>query len=524
MSTAPPAQNTEQFFAKGQLHGPWPDVSTWGRMMPGPGAPASASTIVAVLAATVVAAVSLPLDQPGLGWLITALAGGIALLVARPATSAVPPLVIRPARRRRGDQLFWGVATIALLGVGTFRAAGWLFALCLLTATLTFALAIGAGRSIRAMLTTYLMAPRAILRSLPWLVRGLARMRRTGNGPAPIRIIATLAVSVVLLTVFGLLFASADPTFARLFDTILPDLRVDGMFRWIFICCLAAPVFGGAAFLLAAPPDLTELDHTEGRKVSRLEWAVPLSLLTLLFAAFVVVQLVPLFGGDRHVRTTAGLTYAEYARGGFWQLCFVTGLTLLVLAGAARWAPREAPADRTVFRAVLGPLTGLTLLIVASALIRMQAYIDIYGLTRLRLLVACCEVWFGVVLILVLLAGIRIRAPWLPRVAIATGVLALLGLAVANPDLMIARNQVDAPVGRIDVAYLSDLSPDAVPAVIELSDARDRSCVLYHLGLTIADSDWQAWNLGRSTAMDLIGNGAYPMDPDGCAALTRSGA
>ena len=38
---------------------------------------------------------------------------------------------------------------------------------------------------------------------------------------------------------------------------------------------------------------------------------------------------------------TDGLTYAEYARGGFWQLLVVTGLTLVVLAGAARWAPRE---------------------------------------------------------------------------------------------------------------------------------------------------------------------------------------
>ena len=43
---------------------------------------------------------------------------------------------------------------------------------------------------------------------------------------------------------------------------------------------------------------------------------------------------------------TDGLTYADYARGGFWQLLVVTGLTLVVLAGAARWAPRDTRADR----------------------------------------------------------------------------------------------------------------------------------------------------------------------------------
>jgi hypothetical protein len=520
MSVAPPAPQKEQTTVKGPLHGPWPDVRAWSDRMPGPGRPAAPRTVVAVAAATAVTALSLPFDQPGLGWLITAVAAAIALLVARPATGGIPPLVTRPAREPRWDQLLWGAAGVALLGVGTFRAAGWLFALCLCTATLTFALAIGAGRSMRAVVSTYLLAPTAILRAGPWMARGLALMRRPGGGPAPTRIAATVAVSIGLLTVFGMLFASADVAFANLFASMTPDIDVDGTFRIVFIACLAAPVLGGAAYLRVAPADLTELDRTEGRKVSRLEWAVPLSLLTMLFAAFVAVQLEVLFGGERHVRTTTGLSYADYARGGFWQLCFIIGLTLLVLAGAARWAPREAPADRAVFRAVLGPLTVLTLVIVASALIRMQVYIDTYGLTRMRLLVACCEVWFGVILILVLLAGIRIRAAWLPRAAIGAGVLALIGLAVANPDLRIAQNQMNRPADRIDVGYLSTLSPDAVPALTEL-DEPERFCVLYRIRLTMGENEWYEWNLGRSTARELIGK-LRPMIRDECSPVLWS--
>ncbi|WIM96474.1 DUF4173 domain-containing protein [Actinoplanes oblitus] len=484
--------------------------------MPGPARPASPSTVVAVGAATAVAALSLPLGQVGVGWLVTAVAGAIALLLARPAASTIPVLVPRTTAPVRRDRPVWAAATVALLGVGTFRAAGWLFALCLVTATITFALAIGGGRSMRAIATTYLMAPAAILRSAPWLARGLARMRRAGGGPAPVRIVGTLAVSVLLLVVFGLLFASASPAFADLIANILPSVRPDGVVRWVVVCAFTAPVLGGAAFLRAAPPNLTDLDRTEGRTVSRLEWAVPLGLLTLLFAMFVAVQLAVLFGGASHVRGTAGLTYAEYARGGFWQLCFVTGLTLVVLAGAARWAPRRAAGDRAVFRAVLGTLTVLTLVIVASALVRMQVYIDTYGLTRLRLLVACCEVWFGVILLLVLVAGIRIRAPWLPRAAIGAGVLALLGLAVANPDLLIARNQVDRPADRIDVGYLADLSLDAVPAIDDLADPVDRTCVLYQLSQNRGEDGWQTWNLGRATALTLIGDHPTPINPGRC--------
>ncbi|GAA2845164.1 hypothetical protein Acy02nite_46450 [Actinoplanes cyaneus] len=497
----------------------------WAGRLPGPAAPAAPGTVVAILAGTAVTALGLPLAQTGLGWLIAALAAAAALLVTRPATSSIPPLVSREQRASGWDRAAWGAATIALAAVGTFRAAGWLFALCLCTATLTFALALGGGRSMRAVVTTYLMGPVAILRSVPWLVSGLARWRRAdgaSGGPAPIRIVATAAVSAALLGVFGLLFASADDAFADVVGALLPDINVDSVFRWVFVSAVTAPLLSGAAYLRVAPPRLADLDRTEGRKVNRLEWAVPLGLLTLLFAAFVTVQLTVLFGGERHVSATAGLTYAGYARGGFWQLCIVTGLTLVVLAGAARWAPREAPGDRLALRVVLGALTLLTLVIVASALVRMQVYVDTYGLTRLRLLVACCEVWFGVVLLLVLLAGIRIRAPWLPRAAIATGVLALIGLAVANPDLRIAQNQLHRPADRIDIGYLATLSPDAVPAVAAMSGAADRSCILYLISLDMGEDDWRTWNLDRSRARDLIGDHPHPVNPDQCLS-TRYG-
>ena len=256
------------------------------------------------------------------------------------------------------------------------------------------------------------------------------------------------------------------------------------------------------------------MDRTEGRKVRRLEWAVPLGLLVLLFAGFVAVQLTVLFGGDRHVLDTDGLTYAGYARGGFWQLCTVTALTLLVLAGAARWAPREEAADRTLLRSILGALAGLTLVVVASALLRIYVYTGAYGLTRLRLLVACCEGWFGLVLVMVLVAGVWIRAPWLPRAAIAAGVLALLGLAVANPDAVIARHNLrqDRP---IDLAYLATLSPDAVPALAAIRDDAARDCVLGAIRDELGPDDWRGWNLGRVRARQILAE-QLPTPAAGC--------
>ncbi len=503
--TAPPARPK----ALPPMHGPWQSYEPWARRWPITGRPAATATVLAIGPAALIGAFALPIDRAGLGWLIAALAGAAALIVARviperPAPGVPPPLVVRAAPSGAADRFAWAAATLALLAVGTFRSAGWLFLLCLATATLTGALALTGGRSMRSIAAGYTMPAIAAFRALPWLVKGAARLRRPGGTGPNVRVIATIAVSVALLTVFGALFASADPAFADALTGLAPDLSVGTAFRWILVAGLLAAIFGGAAFVRANPPRLSELDGTEGRKVNRLEWAIPLGLLVVLFAAFVAMQLSRLFGGNRHVLGTEGLTYAEYARGGFWQLSFVTALTLLVLAGAARWAPRATTTDRVLIRSILGALAGLTLVIVGSALHRMNLYADTYGLTRLRLLVACCAAWFGLVLVLVLAAGVRIRAPWLPRVAIAAGVAALLGLAAANPDGLIASYNIRQD-RTVDVQYLSTLSPDAVPALTELEPAQ-RDCVLGHLALELDrdPDDWRGWNLGRARARTEI--------------------
>jgi hypothetical protein len=245
----------------------------------------------------------------------------------------------------------------------------------------------------------------------------------------------------------------------------------------------------------------------------RLEWALPVAALVALFTAFVAVQLAVLFGGREYVLRTAGVTYAEYARRGFWQLLTVTALTLAVIAVAARLAPRETVADRVWLRALLGGLAVLTLVVVASALSRMWAYEQAYGFTRLRILVSACELWLGVVFVLVIVAGVRLnttasQAMWLPRAVLGTGLLALLALAALNPDRFIAEQNVARyeRTQRLDTEYLSQLSADALPALNRLPQPV-RSCVL---GNWAAHNDWREpdswneWNLGRRQAKDVM--------------------
>jgi hypothetical protein len=151
----------------------------------------------------------------------------------------------------------------------------------------------------------------------------------------------------------------------------------------------------------------------------------------------------------------------------------------------------------------------------------MDVYADTYGLTRLRVLVALCELWLGTVFLMVLIAGIRLRAAWLARSVVAAGVLALLGLAAVNPDGLIADRNVTRyeQTGRIDESYLATLSADAVPAIQRLDQPR-RDCVLAVIAAEIPQADWRSWSYGREHARELFAKHP-PVMPVKCEAMYR---
>jgi two-component system sensor histidine kinase BaeS len=112
----------------------------------------------------------------------------------------------------------------------------------------------------------------------------------------------------------------------------------------------------------------------------------------------------------------------------------------------------------------------MTLVVVGSALHRMDLYQRAYGFTRLRLLVDAFEGWLGLVVLAVLVAGVGLCGWWLPRMALLSGAAVLLALAVANSDAWVARHNIERyqATGKVDWDYLRGLSADAAPTLAAL--------------------------------------------------------
>jgi hypothetical protein len=238
------------------------------------------------------------------------------------------------------------------------------------------------------------------------------------------------------------------------------------------------------------------------------ELSVVLGLLDLLFLAFVVVQFRYLFGGADLVQVSATLTYAEYARRGFFELVTVSALLLSVMLLLDWLARLDRPREVTVYRVLAGLLGVLLFVVIVSALQRMRLYTQEYGLTELRLYTTAFMLWIaagGVWYVLTVLRDHRERFLFGTMIA---------GLAVAailnaiNPDDLIVRTnaqRTDAST-RFDGVYGTRLSADATPALIEAlptMPADQRSYVARRLldrWQSAQSQDWRSWNYGRYRA------------------------
>ena len=291
-----------------------------------------------------------------------------------------------------------------------------------------------------------------------------------------------LVIVAPLVAIFGALFMAADAVFE---DLVLNLVRfdVEVIVTHLFFFAMTAWLATGYLRGFLSGTDLTQLGGVSGEDALRdlvskrptlgiTEVATALAALNLLFLVFVIVQFRYLFGGDAMVQVTPNLTYAEYARRGFFELVFAVVLVVPILLAADWLLERVSRRDVAIFRGLAGVQIGLVLAITASALQRLRLYHASYGLTEARFYAMVLLIWIGAMLVWFALTVLRGRRNGFAFGTLASGLATLAMLFVINPDAVIARTNVarmtsaNAPA-RFDVAYATSLSGDAVPVLID---------------------------------------------------------
>lgn len=350
---------------------------------------------------------------------------------------------------------------------------------------------------------------------------------RPSNDGSVRRIGRALAITAPILLVFTLLLTHADPVFGSFFTfldvdlgVVLSHVAVAGFFAWVVAGWLRRSLLAhpGAAGTPATPLPLT---------LGATDVTLALGALNVLFAAFIVVQLGWLFGGEALVLRTTGLSYADYARRGFFELTCVAGLLLPVLLGAQALIPASDSRTLRLYRRLAVSLVVLLGAILFSAGARMRLYVHYYGISTDRLYATAFMIWLAIVFVWLGFTVLRSRPRTFATGLVVSEFVVLFTLNFLNPDALVARaNLARGDAGRTgaagtDLRYVASLGGDAVPALVSALAAPDVAADTAAPGDRCAAADillqrwtgerrarmarnWTQWNIARKRATRAV--------------------
>lgn len=262
--------------------------------------------------------------------------------------------------------------------------------------------------------------------------------------------------AAVVPTIIVAVLLSYDKGFSDLIERIF-DFTIVGHFihRSVVGLLIASLMFGALLYALHKPDSSQKNDDLALRTGGGSHVAPVIVSCAALFPLLVLYVIFFISQWDYYMSAFTGvlpdgLTYAAYAREGFFQLCAVAGINagLAVLAAVftkrRAYDPEKPDRDRVppALRVALSVLSLFTLVLIATAVSKMVLYVDAFGLTQKRVYAA----WF-MLLLAVAFIVVLIRQVWhrmnLIGTLLCVFLVFFLAISVVNVDGMIVSYNVD---------------------------------------------------------------------------------
>ncbi|WP_298693097.1 DUF4153 domain-containing protein [uncultured Sulfuricurvum sp.] len=275
------------------------------------------------------------------------------------------------------------------------------------------------------------------------------------------RVLIGILITVPFIGIFLTLFMNADTNFNIAVNNVISFFAMPQLDKLVMI-----PVY----FLIYLSLFLYSYLNRAERPVQESQKSfdmvivgIFLGALNLLFVTFLVFQIAYLFGGKDYI-AQSGISPAQFAREGFFQLAWVIGLVVVIFLAIMRRYQGELS-----IKILMSLFMMQTIIMGVASLTKMQLYQTLMGMTTLRYYVE----WFEYFLIAVLVVGIvftllRQSFHLILNTVTAMGLIAFTVVSSLNVDYMIASHNIEQFKGKpeqLDMAMLSNLSIDALPAL-----------------------------------------------------------
>ena len=230
-----------------------------------------------------------------------------------------------------------------------------------------------------------------------------------------------------------------------------------------------------------------------------------LIVLNIIYIIFDIIQIKSLL--LHSVGST--ITYAEYARQGFFQLMVVSLINLCVILYTKKYDNKN---DNKKIKALSILLVFLTFIIIISSFIRMYLYEQEFGYTLLRLLVYISLFTETICLIPTIIYIIKDKFNIVKSYMIIIITVYVI-INYINIDKVIAIRNIDRYQKKndIDIYYLMNNHADNIPELVDfLEEVKDKDAKKllkkYLQKRDFETKDFREWNLAKYQARESIKN------------------
>lgn len=335
------------------------------------------------------------------------------------------------------------------------------------------------------------------------------------------KVLLGLILTIPLLLVIVPLLASADDVF-RSFIEQIPNLFKNiniGQFipRLLIVTIVTCLVFSYLWSLLPSKstsiPMIFKIKiQSPGAFLDPITVTTLLVLIDALYVFFIAIQFSYLFGSLTD-SLPHNLTYAQYARKGFFELVVVTLINLVILIGNLNYVNASEKKVAKAVKVLNTTLVISTFIMLLSAHFRMSLYEEAFGFTYLRILT---HVFMGYLFVLFTLSLAKIWRQSVPLLKsfIVVSLITYTLLNYINIDQLIAKNNIERynQGNPIDISYLTTLSYDAVPELVDFMNSATDQVLVNELENKLRNkkdalarvTPWQSFNISKYKAQESL--------------------
>lgn len=301
---------------------------------------------------------------------------------------------------------------------------------------------------------------------LPVTLRSLLNTGKEKNNNIK-KILVGLLCAFPLICIVVPLLMDSDDAFNGLVETLIGDLS--DIIIGIVLAIIVSPLLFNY-IITTRRKDFENKAYAE-KSIDNIVLTTCASALSVIYIIYIVSQLAYFFSAFSSVLPEGyNFTYAEYARKGFFEMCVVSCINLIVVFVIVTFSHKKNSSLPVSLKLICIFICAFTLLLIATAISKMVMYIDNFGMTQLRICTSTFMIFLFILFIMMIVKCFAIKTN-IVKAALPLAAIFLIVLGFGNINSVIAKYNFNAYMSGklpdLDIQYINELGPEGVPYLAE---------------------------------------------------------